>query len=126
VANGSIPDDSSKTTDGTTDMTGITIQEGIQQYLEAVEATKSAGTHSSYATCLRWAEQHITKHLVYRLGRNDLLGLFAVDRKGGLNQKTINKRVTVVLNMVRHHDQDIKLKRGDWPRTTEKNRGLYR
>ena len=43
----------------------------------------------------------------------------------GLNQKTINKRVTVVLNMVRHHDHDIKLKRGDWPKTTEKKIEVY-
>jgi hypothetical protein len=69
-----------------------------------VKATKGGGTHSSYETCLRWAEHHITKHLVYRLDRNDLLTLFGAGREAELNQKTINKRVTVVLNMVRHHD----------------------
>ena len=125
MANGSIPLDSSEATVVTTDTTGITIQEGIKQYLKAVEATKGAGTHSSYETCLRWAKQHITKHLVYRLDRNDLLGLFAAGREEGLNQKTINKRVTVVLNMVRHHDHDIKLKRGDWPKTTDKKIEVY-
>jgi integrase len=83
VANGSIPDDRTGTTDGTANKTGISIQEGIKQYLEAVEATKGAGTHSSYETCLRWAEQHITKHFVYRLDRNDLLRLFAAGRKEG-------------------------------------------
>ena len=125
VANGSIPGDANENTDGTTDATGISIQEGISQYLEAVKATKGDGTHSSYESCLRWAEHHITKHLVYRLDRNDLLVLFAAGRKEGLNQKTINKRVTVVLNMVRHHDLDIKLKRGDWPKTTEKKIEVY-
>ena len=124
AANGSIPADSSETTDETTDTTGISIEAGIKQYLEAVEATKGAGTHSSYETCLRWAEQHITKHLVYRLDRNDLL-LFAAGRKEGLNQKTINKRARGVLNMVRHHDHDTKLKRGDWPKTTEKKIEVY-
>ena len=125
VANGSIPADEDEAADGTTDKTGISIQEGIRQYLEAVAATKGAGTHSSYETCLRWAVQHMTKHLVYRLDRNDLLALFAAGRKEGLNQKTINKRVTVLLNMVRHHDHDIKLKRGDWPKTTEKKIEVY-
>lgn len=129
VANGSIPDDESETTDGATgganDDTSISIQEGITKYLEAVAATKGVGTHSSYESCLKWAERHITKHLVNRLNRNDLLGLFAAGRKEGLNQKTINKRVTVVLNMVRHHDRDIKLKRGDWPKTTEKKIEVY-
>ena len=125
MANGSIPADESEATDGTTNIPGITIKDGIEKYLEAVEATKGDGTHTSYKTCLRWAERHITKHLVHRLNRNDLLGLFAAGRKEGLNQKTVNKRVTVVLNMVRHHDHDIKLKRGDWPKTTEKRIEVY-
>ena len=106
-------------------LTGPSIQDGIEQYLEAVKATKGDGTYSSYKTCLRWAQRHITKHLVYRLNRNDLLILFAAGREANLNQKTINKRVTVVLNMVRHHDHDIKLKRGDWPKTTEKKIEVY-
>ena len=125
VANGSMPDDGGKTADEATDAPGTSIEAGIKQYLEAVEATKGPGTHRSYKTCMAWAEHHITKHLVNRLNRNDLLGLFAAGRKEGLNQKTINKRVTVVLNMVRHHDDDIKLKRGDWPKTTEKNIEVY-
>jgi len=120
VANGSIPDDGGETSDAGTDSPRISIEAGIKQYLDAVEATKGLGTHSSYQTCLTWAERHLTKRLVNRLYRNDLLGLFAAGRKEELNQKTINKRVTVVLNMVRHHDHDIKLKRGDWPKTTEK------
>src|ERR1039458_3540123 len=125
VANGSIPADASEKADGTTDATGISIQEGVSQYLEAVKATKGDGTHSSYESCLRWAERHITKHLVYRLDRNDLLILFAAGRGEGLNQKTINKRVTVVLNMVRHHDHDIRLKKGTWPKTADKKIEVY-
>lgn len=125
VANGSIPDDEDGTTDASTEMPGITIEEGVKQYLEAVKATKGPGTYSSYETCLSWARVHIKKHLVYRLDRKDLLGLFAAGRDGGLNQKTINKRVTVVLNMVRHHDHDIKLKKGDWPKTTDKPLVVY-
>jgi integrase/recombinase XerD len=125
VANGSIPADETEAADGTTDKTGISIQEGIKQYLEAVAATKGVGTHSSYKTCLRWAVRHITKHLVYRLDRNDLIGLFSAGRREGLSQKTINKRVTVLLNMVRHHDHDIRLKKGTWPKTAEKKIEVY-
>ena len=99
VANGSIPADETEAPDGTSDKTGISIEEGIKQYLEAVAATKSEGTHSSYKSCLRWAVRHVAKHLVYRLNRDDLIGLFAAGRKEGLDQKTINKRVTVLLNM---------------------------
>ncbi len=125
VANGSIPADETEKNEGTEGKTSISIQDGVKQYLEAVAATKGAETHRSYKTCLRWAEQHITKHLVYRLDRKDLLGLFAAGREEELNQKTINKRVTVVLNMVRHNDHDIKLKKGDWPKTTEKPIEVY-
>ncbi len=125
VANGSIPADETEASGEDANKAGISIQDGIQQYLEAVAATKGTGTHSSYETCLRWAQQYITKHLVYRLDRRDLLGLFAAGRKEELNQKTINKRVTVVLNMVRHHDHEIKLKKGDWPKTTDKPVEVY-
>ena len=125
VSNGSIPDDEGETTDGSTDTEGTSIEAAIKLYLAAVKATKGIGTHSSYKACLTWAKPYITKHMVNRLNRNDLLGLFAAGRKEGLNQKTINKRVTVVLNMVRHHDHDIKLKRGDWPKTTEKKIEVY-
>lgn len=124
-ANGSIPEDEDETTDGSTDATGISLDAGIKLYLEAVKATKGNGTHRSYKTCLTWAKSHITKHLVNRLNRSDLLGLFAAGRKEELDQKTINKRVTVVLNMVRHHDHDIKLKKGDWPKTTDKPIEVY-
>ena len=125
VANGSIPADEIEASDEATNKAGISIQDGVQQYLEAVAATKGPGTHSSYEACLKWAQPHIKKHLVYRLDRSDLLSLFAAGRKEELNQKTINKRVTVVLNMVRHHDHEIKLKKGDWPKTTDKPVEVY-
>lgn len=125
TANDLTPDNADETADETSDITGITIEEGVKQYLEAVKATKGTATHSSYETCLRWAQQHIKRHLIYRLDRSDLLGLFAAGREEKLNQKTINKHVTVVLNMVRHHDHDIKLKKGDWPKTTDKPIEVY-
>jgi hypothetical protein len=64
VANGSIPDEpdetahdltpdkADQTTDGTSDIPEITIEEGVKQYLEVVKATKGSGTYSSYETCL--------------------------------------------------------------------------
>lgn len=125
AVNGSFSADESQAEDGATEKTRISIQEGIKQYLGAVAATKGAETYRSYEACLRWVQGHISKHLVYRLDRSDLLGLFAAGREEKLNQKTINKRVTVALNMVRHHGHDIKLKKGDWPRTTDKPVEVY-
>lgn len=43
VANGSIPADMSETTDGATHTPGISLEDGIEQYLEAVKATKGDG-----------------------------------------------------------------------------------
>lgn len=125
VADGSISDDAEESVNDAEEPGGISIEAGIRRYLEAVKATKGSGTHDSYKTCLTWAQHHIKKHLVTRLNRNDLLDLFSAGRAEELNQKTINKRVTVVLNMVRHHDHDIKLKRGDWPKTTDKKIEVY-
>jgi hypothetical protein len=48
AANGSIPDDGSETADGATDTPDISIEAGIKQHLEAVEATKGLGTRGSY------------------------------------------------------------------------------
>ena len=125
VAIGSIPYDEDDTTEGSTDTPGISIEDGIKLYLAAVKATKGIETYRSYKGCLTWAAKQIKKRLVKRLNRDDLIELFATGRREELNQKTINKRVTVVLNMVRHHDHDIKLKRGDWPKTTEKKIEVY-
>jgi hypothetical protein len=41
VANGSIPADEAEAADGTTDKTGISIQEGIRQYLETVRTPRT-------------------------------------------------------------------------------------
>ena len=58
------------TTDGSTDTPGISIEDGVQLYPEAVKATKGIGTFGSYKARLTWAERHITKRLVNRLNRN--------------------------------------------------------
>jgi len=125
VANGSITADELDDDDVAAAARGVTIKEGIRLYLEAVKATKGSRTYVTYEACLRWAKSHLTKTFVSRLTRNDLLALFAAGREEGLNQKTINRHVTVLLNMVRHNDCDIKLKRGDWPKTVEKRIEVY-
>ena len=88
VKNGSNPDDGGGTTDGATDTPGISIQEWISRYLEAVKATKGDETHSSYESCLKCAKRYITKHLVYWLDRNDLLTFLDAARYCTLGSKT--------------------------------------
>lgn len=104
---------------------GISIDAAIAQYLKTVHATKGDATYRAYSTDLRWARQLLTRNLVSRIDRNDLINLFAAGREAGLNQKTTNKRVTVTLQMVRNTGHDIKLHRGNWPKTAEKQIEAY-
>ncbi len=101
------------------------IDSAIAKYLKTVQATKGAATLRAYTTDLRWARQNIKRNIIARIGRDELMQLFAAGREQGLNQKTINRRVTVMLQVVRNSGFDIKLRRGDWPRTAEKQIEVY-
>ena len=102
-----------------------TIDAAIAEYLSDVKATKSAATHRSYTRDLAWFRQHCTKHLVSRLNRSDAMSLFAAGREEGLNQKTTNKRVVVMLTAMRGAGAEIKLRKGDWPKTADKQIEVY-
>jgi len=51
--------------------------------------------------------------------------LFAAGRDEDLNQKTINKRVIVMLQAMRRAGAHIQLHKGDWPRTIDKRVEIY-
>jgi integrase len=123
ISNGLIPAD--EVVEVSTNAKSLTVHQGIKKYLKDVAATKSVATHRSYTQCLVWAAQHITKALVSQIDRSDLMKLFQAGRKEILNQKTTNKQVTVFLAMVRSHDHDVKLKKGDWPKTENKPVEVY-
>jgi integrase len=53
------------------------------------------------------------------------MALFAAGRGEDLNQKTINKRVIVMLQAMRHAGANIQLRKGDWPRTIDKRVEIY-
>jgi integrase/recombinase XerD len=114
------PESTAEATTGTT-----TIDRAITDYLRDVKATKGLATHRAYSTDLKWFRKHCTKHLVSRLDRNDVMHLFAVGREEGRNQKTINKRVVVMLNAMRAAEATLKLRKGDWPKTIEKKVESY-
>jgi hypothetical protein len=97
-----------------------TIDSAIADYLRDVKATKGLATYRAYAHDLRWFRSVCKKHLVSRLDRSDAMALFAAGRDGNLNQKTINKRVIVTLQAMRAAGASIDLRKGDWPKTTEK------
>jgi integrase len=102
-----------------------TIDSAIADYLRDVKATKGLATYRAYAHDLRWFRSVCKKHLVSRLDRSDAMALFAAGRDGNLNQKTINKRVIVTLQAMRAAGASIHLRKGDWPKTTEKKVDIY-
>lgn len=57
--------------------------------------------------------------------RDDAMAMFAAGRAEGLNQKTINRRVIVMLSAMRGAGASIELRKGDWPKTIEKKIEIY-
>ena len=56
---------------------------------------------------------------IFALGREERV-------KGNpINQKTINKRVIIMLNAMRSQGARIEMRRGDWPKTIEKRVEIY-
>jgi hypothetical protein len=95
------------------------IRAAVETNLAEVKATKGAATFRAYSGDLAWFQTVCKKHYVDQLGRSDAMALFAAGRSEELNQKTINKRVIVMLQAMRHAGASIQLRKGDWPRTTD-------
>jgi integrase/recombinase XerD len=116
-------------TDGAPDA-GQTIDEAIASFLTEVEATKGIRTFRQYRAELEWFRRNCRKRYVAELDRSDAMRLFVVGRKEivdgkPLNQKTINRRVIIMLNAMRGQGAVIEMKKGDWPKTIEKKIEIY-
>lgn len=109
---------------------GLTIDQAIENYLVEVEATKKKSTFRQYRQELEWFRKHCQKRCVSQLNRSDAMALFAQGRKEladgrPLNQKTINRRVIIMLHAMRSQGAMILMKKGDWPKTIEKKVEIY-
>ncbi len=104
---------------------GKSFKEACESYLNEVKATKSAGTHRQYAAQTKWLVQSIEKTFAREVTRDDIMALFAKGREQGLHQKTINLRIIVALAVIRSVGNDLKLKRGDWPKTADREVEVY-
>jgi len=116
-------------TDGAPDA-GQTIDEAIASFLTEVEATKGIRTFRQYRAELEWFRRNCRKRYVAELDRSDAMRLFVVGRKEivdgkPLNQKTINRRVIIMLNAMRGQGAVIEMKKGDWPKTIDKKIEIY-
>jgi integrase/recombinase XerD len=102
-----------------------TIRAAVESYLAEVKATKGVATWRAYSADLAWFQRISKKHYVDQFGRSDAMALFAAGRDEDLNQKTINKRVIVMLQAMRRAGATIQLHKGDWPRTVDKRVEIY-
>ena len=109
---------------------GLTIDKAIASFLTEVEATKGTRTFHQYRRELEWFRRNCRKHYVAELDRSDAMRLFVEGRKEivdgkPLNQKTINRRVIIMLNSMRSQGAMIEMKKGDWPKTIDKKIEIY-
>lgn len=111
---------------------GKTIDQAIKDYLVEVEATKGKRTLTQYTRDLVWFRSICQKTYVSELDRSDAIALFAAGRKAvdedtgkPLNQKTINRRVIIMLSGMRNQGAVIVMKKGDWPKTITKRVEIY-
>ena len=102
-----------------------TIRGAVDSYLAEIRATKGEATWRAYAIDLAWFLSNCKKHYVDQLGRADAMNLFAAGRRENLNQKTINKRVIVMLQAMRRAGAQIQMHKGDWPKTVDKRVEIY-
>jgi integrase/recombinase XerD len=118
-------DDAKAVAAETVNKAGPTVGAACDQFLAHTKATKSAGTARSYVSQVNWFKKHATKTHISEIDRNDLVVLFAKGREEGLNQKTVNKRVMITLGVIRNAGFDVKLNKGDWPKTSDAEPEMY-
>lgn len=109
---------------------GLTIDQAIASFLTEVEATKGTRTLRQYRRELEWFRRNCRKRHVVELDRSDAMRLFVEGRKEivdgkPLNQKTINRRVIIMLNAMRSQGAVIEMRKGDWPKTIDKKIEIY-
>lgn len=105
--------------------TSKTIDHAISEFLTSVKATKGLATWRKYRKNLTWFRAHCTKHLISRLDRSDIMALFIAGRAEGLNQKTINGRVITMLGAMRLAGANLKMEKGEWPKTFDVEIEIY-
>jgi len=104
---------------------GTLLTQACETFLMEIKATKSPATHRTYRVQTRWFLRHTLKSLVEEIDRGDIMALFAKGRDEASDQKTINKRIVVILMMLRSAGSTFELKKGDWPATTDPAPEIY-
>jgi hypothetical protein len=101
------------------------ITAAFQRFLEEARATKEDATYRAYRRDLQWVELTLKRDLVTQVKREDILRLMAKGREASLNPKTVTRRLIVALMALRNAGAMIQLKKGDWPKVTDKSVETY-
>jgi hypothetical protein len=104
---------------------GLTIDQAVEKYLVEVQVTKGKKTYQQYRNELERFRKHSKRRYVSQLNRSDAMALFAPGRKQlvdgrPLNQKTINRRVIIMLHVMPSQGAVIVMNKGDRPKTIDK------
>lgn len=102
-----------------------TLEEARTRFLRDVRATKSAGTHNLYSIQSNWVLARLPNKGVMDITAGDVMGLFAKGRDEGAAQTTINLRASIALGIVRHAGNDVRLKKGSWPKVPTTDPEVY-
>jgi len=102
-----------------------TVASAFYRFIEEARATKEDSTYRAYRRDLEWVEANLERNLTTQVGRDDILRLLTKGRDSGLNAKTVTRRLIVALMALRSSGAVITLKRGDWPKVTEKSVETY-
>jgi integrase len=73
----------------------------------------------------KWVKAHLARDFVTEVGREDILRLLTRGRDEGLNAKTVTRRLLAALMALRNSGAVINLKKGDWPKLTDKSVEIY-
>lgn len=102
-----------------------TIDAAIAEYLRDVKATKSAATYRHTNAIWHGSENTVESILSPVLIGRTSWSCSQRAAKEVLNRSTTNKRAVVMLQAMRGAGADIKLRKGDWPKTTDKQIEVY-
>ncbi len=105
------------------ELTGVGI--AFDRFLEEVKATKEKETYIAYRADLNWVTSKLGRRFVGEVTRQDILRVMSEGREANLNPKTVSRRLLVALMALRNAGAVINLKRGDWPKTTDKSVEIY-
>ena len=107
-------------------LSGRTISEAIDSFIQTAPLKYRQKSRAKYLNALRSFQKWTRKTHVVQLAREDVTDfmgyLVSVEK---LDRSTAVDKGHVIHSVFKDLGADIRMKRGDWPRVTEQERGIY-